>query len=350
MELNNATLGTQLASWRLNSSSAPHRVRSALLGVIGLTLFLAATSSRLHAAEMLTICYGSTSAALIPLAKLRNFYASEGVDVEISSFPSGRQALETMLSGKCEMAAVAEAPVAHYSLSRNDFLILAAISVSSNFERMIVRSDRGIRVAADLRGRRIAVTQFTSAHYFLDLYLAANGLALQDVIKVYLPATEVAAAFLRGDVDAAVQWEPTIQMLVDALGTKAKVITVPGLHVSPFLLVGVRDYVRKNPVIIDKVLRALLHAERLAKEQPTQAKALMASSYKIAKSEVDLIWPLYDFRVSLDQSLLFILENAARWDIALLPPAQRPSLPNYLDLIYLDGLLAVKPAAVTIIH
>lgn len=308
------------------------------------------TPQTLYAAERLVICYGSPFAALVPLAKLRGFYAAEGLDVEVRNFPSGKQALAAMLAGECALATATEPPVAHQSLLRNDFRIIAVIAESNDFDRMIVRSDRGINAPSDLRGHRIAVPQFTSSHYFLDIYLAANGLAPQDVTKVYLPAQEVAPAFRRGEVDAAAHWEPNIQMMAGEFTTKAKIFTAPGLHVVTMILVGERDFVRKNPAVVERVLRALLRAERYAKEQPESTKALMASNYAMVQNAIDFVWPLYSLRVTLGQSLLFILENAARWDIGLLPPEQRPALPNYLDFIYLDGLMAVKPDVVTVIH
>lgn len=303
-----------------------------------------------HAADKLTICYVATHSALVPLAKLRGFYAAEGIDVEVRSLPSGRHTLAAMFAGECALATASEPPVVHHSLSRNDFLVIASISVTTNLERIIVRSDRGIRTAADLRGRRIAVPQFTTSHYFLDLYLTINGMSPQEVIKVYLPAQEMAPAFRRGDVDAVAHWEPNIEVLAKEFGSKTKVFTAPGLHVNPMLLVGGRDTVRKNPASIERVLRALLRAEHFLKEYPTEGKALMARNYEITQNEIDSVWPWHDFRVSLDQSLLFILENTARWEIGLMPPGKRPTLPNYLDFIYLDGLKTVKPEAITIIH
>ena len=320
-----------------------------LLGILALSMLLL-TAPPTQAADKVTLCYGSGASVLVPLARHLDFYAAEGIVAELSPFPSGKQAMEAMFAGKCALAVAAEPPVVHYSLSRNDFSIVAAIAVSNNFERIIVRSDRGIVAPAKLSGRRIALTEFTTAHYFLDLYLAANGLAPQEVTKVYLPAQDVASAFRRGDVDAAVHWEPNIQMLAKEFGARAKVFTSPGLHVSPFLLIGNRDYLRKNPANVERILRALLRAERWAKEQPANARALMASDNKGSVEELDLLWSLNDFRVTLDQSLLFILENVARWEIGLMAPAQRPTLPNFLDFIYLDGLKAVKPAALTIIH
>ncbi|MCX7180314.1 MAG: nitrate ABC transporter substrate-binding protein, partial [Proteobacteria bacterium] len=115
-------------------------------------------------------------------------------------------------------------------------------------------------------------------------------------------------------------------------------------------LVGGRDTVRKNPAVIEQVLRALVRAGRYAREQPDKAKAQLASFFNAPESEINFLWPLKEHRVTLDQSLPFLLENAARWEIGMMASAQRPALPNYLDFIYLDGLRAVKPAAVTIIH
>lgn len=303
-----------------------------------------------HAAERLVICYVKVQTPLVEIAKLRDFYADERLDVELRAFPSGIQALEAMFAGECALATVAEPPTVHHSLNRNDFFILASLSQSDNFTRLIARSDRGILTPADLRGRSIAVPKFTTAHYFLDMYLVAHGLTPQDVKQVFLPPQELAAAFRRGEVDAVAQWEPFIQKLAEEFGAKAKVFSVPGMHVTPFLLVGGRDYVRKNPAAVERVLRALVRAERYSKEQPANARALVARFYNMEKREIDFIWSVRDHRVSLDQSLLFLLENVARWEIGLMPPAQRPALPNYLDFIYLDGLKTVKPETVTIIH
>lgn len=332
---------------------SPRSLLSALSAFCLIAYSAIAEGATVGAAERLVICYVGTHSALVPLAKLRGFYAAEGLNVEVRRFPSGVQTLKAMFSGECTLATAAENPVVHHSLRNNDLTIIAAVSISNNIESVLVRSDRGILAPADLRGRRIAVPEFTNAHYFLDIFLMANGLAPQEAIKVYLPAQEVAPAFRRGEVDAAAHWKPNLQALAAEFGTRAKTFDAPGLHINPMLLVGGRDTVRKKPAAIERVLRALLRAERHAREQPASARALMARNYEITQSEIDLVWPLHDFRLSLGQSLPFILENAARWEIGLLPPAtvdQRPALPNYLDFIYFDGLMAVKPDAVTIIH
>lgn len=302
------------------------------------------------AAEKLTICYTSLESALIPLAKTRGHFAAEGLEVEARYLPSGFQGLQAMLNGECALSTAAAPPVSYQSLRRNDFRILATLSTHGNNDRIVVRRDRGIRGPADLRGRRVAVPEGTSSHYFLDTYLAANGVAPSEVSKLYMPVTEVSGAFRRGEADAAALWEPHILKLAEEFGARAAVLTAPGLVVSPFFLLVRNDTLQKQPAAVKAVLRALLNAERFAREQPGKAKAMLAPNYGLNTQEMDALWPLHDFQISLNQPLLFILESVARWQIRQLPAAEQPKLPNFLEFLYPGALKAVKPGAVTVIH
>lgn len=328
------------------SSGWPNRVRRVTMTIL---LFVLVPQIA-HANNKVVICYGSMVSALIPLAQRMDFYRPAGVEAELYLFPSGKQALEAMFAGKCDLAAAAETPVVHQSLQRTDFRIVAAISSTSGFERIAARADRGIHRAEHLRGRRIAVPEFTTAHYFLDIYLMAHGITPREVKKVYVPAADVAPAFRRGEVDAVAHWEPHIHLLATEFGARVTTFGIPGLHVSPFLLVARQDFVERKRESVERVLRALIRTEVATGKQPAKARELIGDSYSIGQQEAKLIWELNEFGVTLPQTLPFILENAARWNIGLLPPGQRPAVPNFLDLIHVDALLAVKPAAVTLIR
>jgi NitT/TauT family transport system substrate-binding protein len=60
------------------------------------------------------------------------------------------------------------------------------------------------------------------------------------------------------------------------------------------------------------------------------------------------IWDDFVFELSLDHSLLTILEDEARWAIAN-KFTDKTKVPNCLGYFYLDAMKAVKPEAVTII-
>jgi len=318
-----------------------------LIAVVSL-MFAGITSS--VAVDKLVICHASPAFALVPLAKMQGYFAAEGLDVETRIMPSGFQALQAMLKGECALSTPATPPVSYQSLRRNDFRILASLASSGNFNRIIVRSDRGIRTPSDLRGRRIAVPEGTSAHYFLDTYLIAHGMTPGEVTKHYLPANEVSESFRRGEVDAAALWDPYILKLAKAFGDKAQVLTEPGLVVDPFLLVVRNDTLQKQPAAVRGVMRALIRAEAFARDHSGQAKALIARVYGLSRQEVDSVWSLQDYQISLHQPLLLILESVARWQIRQMPATNRPQLPNFLELLHPAALKEVKPGAVTIIE
>jgi GH25 family lysozyme M1 (1,4-beta-N-acetylmuramidase) len=60
------------------------------------------------------------------------------------------------------------------------------------------------------------------------------------------------------------------------------------------------------------------------------------------------MWQVNDFILALNQSLLSVLEDEARWALAKKPTAQT-TLPNFLDFIDAGPLQSVRADAVTIL-
>lgn len=313
-------------------------------------LFALVFSTAAGAAEKLSICHGGPAFALIPLAGLLGYYADQGLAVETRNFPSGAQALRAMFAGGCTLATASGTATTQHALERKDFRILALMASGHNHERIVARRDRGIGRPADLRGRRVAVPEGTSAHYFLDAFLAAHGVPARDVTKIFLPAQDVSAALLRGEVDAAAHWGANVVNMVQSLGDKAMVLETPALVASPFLLLGRDDFIKTHAVELTGVMRALARAEDFVRTKPDQAKSLLRAYYRISPQEMDAAWKDQTIQLSLPQSLMSNLESTARWQIGQRPPGERPSLPDLLLFIHSAALRAVKPAAVTVIE
>jgi NitT/TauT family transport system substrate-binding protein len=70
-----------------------------------------------------------------------------------------------------------------------------------------------VRGFADLRGRTVALEQYSVSHFVLYTALAHNGLVPKDMNIVNLSAGDAAAAFMSGRVDAAVVWNPWISQI-----------------------------------------------------------------------------------------------------------------------------------------
>ena len=65
--------------------------------------------------------------------------------------------------------------------------------------------------------------------------------------------------------------------------------------------------------------------------------------------EMQIFWSENQFSLSLDKSLIVVLEDEARWMISnnLIGKTQ---MPDFLDCIYEDALKSIKPEAVNIIR
>ncbi|MDI6742230.1 MAG: ABC transporter substrate-binding protein, partial [Smithella sp.] len=179
--------------------------------------------------------------------------------------------------------------------------------------------------------------------------LMAHDIDKKSVKFIDLKPDEMAAALDTGKIDAVSTFNPTILQLRNKLGNNGIIFFGESLYTEHFCVVAGQEYVKKNPAAVKKFLRALLKAETFVHKHPEESKRLIAEFIKIDKSRIDEIWGIFTFRVTLDQALLVDLEEQTRWVIKN-RLTSGTTMPNYLDFIYFDGLKAVKPDAVRMIH
>lgn len=288
-----------------------------------------------------------SSLAIIAVEK--GFYSKEGLDVTVKEYPSGKRAVEGMLAGEVDVATTAETPIVFASFERQDFSIIASISSSDNILRIIARKDKGIQKPVDLRGKRIAVQKGSATHFFLHIFLLKNGLSEKDVSLYFKKVEELPEALASGEIDAFSQREPFISKAKGLLGDNAVVFAEPGIYVLSEVMIALNSLIKDKPEVINRLLRALLQAERFTRDHPDQAIKIVSNKLKAPESEISALWNEFYFTISLKQEILNILEDEARWAIRN-KFTNKTKVPNYLNFIYLDGLKAVKPEAVTIIR
>ncbi len=114
-------------------------------------------------------------------------------------------------------------------------------------------------------------------------------------------------------------------------------------------MVTTNEVVTARREAIERFLNALLEAENFVKQNPDQAKDIVTERLGVEEDYVASVWPKNNFTTSLPQSLILAMDDEARWSIAN-NLTDKKAVPNYLDFIYLDGLEAIKPEAVTIIR
>ena len=294
-------------------------------------------------------------ASLLPaavwVAEKKGYFQEEGLDVSIQEFPSGKLSFQAMLEGKGpDISTVAPTPIVFSSFARQDFYIFATFVYADTDIKVIARSDRGIRIATDLRGKKVGTTAGTTGQFFLGAFLTAKKLSASEVEMVDIAPSELPTALQSGRVDAIVIWEPHAYKAQQLLGDKALRLDSSHVYRTTFNFTVMRDFARDNPRALRKFLRATDKATTFVRDHPEESQALVAERLNLDREVTAALWGDFVFGISLDQSLILTLEDEARWAIANGLAGENVAVPNYLDYIHVDALEDVKPEAVTVIR
>ena len=286
------------------------------------------------------------STALI--AEDQGYFTAEGLDLKTIHCVNGRRCLKHLTDGEAQYATVADTPVVLSAMGGGKFEILSQLATTSRENHFLARSDRGIRVAADLKGKRIGILKGTSAHYFADTLLLFNGLSPSQVTLVPMDNTDAAGPLIRGEVDAAGLYSPVWQKAQAAIGKQLVTIPNPNVFSVTTVVVGISRAAGGKEADAIKLLRALKRADKFMDAEPAKARSIIATRLKLAQADVDALWGDYDFNMSLSQPLVSAMEAQTRWALreSLVPGGK---MPDYLEYIDVAPLRAIDSKAVSIV-
>lgn len=314
-------------------------------------LFLALAVAPRPAAAVEPVTIGAQrvlALALITLAEDQGFFARQGLEVTVKGYAIGKQAFQAMLAGEIDLATPAETPVVFTSFTRTDFRVVATLASSDKDQIIIARQDKGILRPADLKGKRLAVMEGTSDHYYLHLFLLRHGMTEKDVALSFRPPDELIPALERGEIDAYSVRERRLGE-EKLLGGKVIRFQEPGIYHKWYTLAASAALIKNRPQVIRGVLQALIMAEEFVAEYPARAVEILARRLAIPTAEVAAGLHDISLRVSLEQALIVSLENEARWALRN-RLTDKTAVPDYLDFLYLEALGAVRSERVTVIR
>lgn len=324
------------------------RLRPYLVLLLLLSLQLV-ISSTIWSAEPLRISVSKTPLSLpVYVADSMGYFSSEGLQIKIREVIGGHRTLHELLAGTADLATSSDAVVMFNSFQSNNYAVIATFVTSDDDIKIVTRSDTGIAHPRHLQGKRVGTVTGAASHYYLDMLLLLHGVDPKSVQLHNLQPEEMIDALKHKKIDAVAIWEPyPFIMLKSVPGTrilpKSNVYRLSFNLIAHKGILGVRD----NDLV--KLLRALDRAERFIKLEPAKAMVILRNRLQLDQSFIYWIWPRYNYRLSLDQSLLTTLEGEARWARHEGHIKQEFS-PNYLDYIYTAPLNRVRPGLISIIR
>lgn len=268
------------------------------------------------------------------VAEQKGLFKKHGADVKLVWFANYSDSISALSSGQLDANSQTWSDTLG-PLAKG--LPLKAVLVNDNSagnDALMVSPK--IKGFADLKGKSIALEQYSVSHFVLATALSKNGLKPGDVKIVNLAAGDAAAAFLSGRVDAAVVWNPWVNQ-IEQSGKGRPLFTsrdMPGL--IPDLLVAQEKATKEKRKDLVGMIKAWFEAEKFIREQPAEASAIMA---KVVSMKPD------EYRVFLPGTRFF----DAQANRAALDPAQPQSLvavtPAITGFLAAHKLIEGKPDA-----
>jgi NitT/TauT family transport system substrate-binding protein len=198
---------------------------------------------------------GWTGFAPLTLAKEAGIFKKHGLDVDLKKIPQKDRHL-AIASGDVQCAATTVETWIVWNANGVPTTQIFQLDKSYGADGMAVRNN--VQKIADLKGKTVAASApGTSPYFALAWFLKKNGLSVKDVTVVNLEPGPAAQAFVAGQNDAAMTYEPYLS-------------TVRGAPQAGKIIATTLDY----PMVMDTVGCT----PKFLADNPKAAKAL-ADSY-----------------------------------------------------------------------
>ncbi|MBQ1875314.1 MAG: ABC transporter substrate-binding protein [Selenomonas sp.] len=209
------------------------------------------------------------------IAQDKGFFKAHGADVEIQSVESKSDSRSALKAGKIQGVSTTADTQVVTAATGTKLKQIVALDTSSGGDGVIAKKE--FTSIESLKGKKVAMDTTGGADFFWFQYmLEQKGMSLKDFDVQSMGAGDAGAAFVAGNVDAAVTWEPWLSKanktdfghtLVDSKAT-------PGVIVDTLALS--QETIDAHPEAAKAIVAGWYDALAFMKEHPDEAMEIMA--------------------------------------------------------------------------
>ncbi|HEY9065414.1 MAG TPA: taurine ABC transporter substrate-binding protein [Burkholderiaceae bacterium] len=277
------------------------------LATFALAVAVAGSASAQQAKEV-TFAHQDMLVPLRTVMESGELEKATGYKINWRLFGGGGDVIRAMASGDVQIGEAGSSPVAAAASQGQDIRLFWILDDIADAEALVARNGSGIASSKDLKGKKVATPFVSTSHYQLMVNLKLDGLDPKSVNVINMRPPEIAAAWERGDIDAAFVWDPVLSRIKSS----GKVIATSGSigsrgHPTFDGLVVNAKWAADNEAFVVALVKALAKADaeyraNAAKwtADSTQVKAV-AKWTKAEPKDVPAAMALYKFPTPQEQ-------------------------------------------------
>ncbi|WP_210246258.1 aliphatic sulfonate ABC transporter substrate-binding protein [Aureimonas fodinaquatilis] len=240
----------------------------------------------------------------------------EDVKVEWAQFAGGPPVNEAFASGAIDVAALGDSPAIAGHAAGIDTRLVGLAYKGGAAQALLVKSDSEYQTVSELAGKNVATLRGGNVHELLVLVLNEAGLEISDVEFVNLGLQDMETSLLRGDIQAALVWDPVFTRL-ETEG-KARVLRDgAGLKNNLNPVVASADLIETDPDLVKAYLNALNRGADFIRENPEEAANTLSPIFALTPDQLLVAFERSEFspqvtdevEAEITRSIAFMLEN-----------------------------------------
>ncbi len=138
------------------------------------------------------------------------FEKATGYEINWRKYDSGAKVINAMASGDVQIALAGSSPIAAGVSRGLPIELFWIVEDIASAEALVVRDGSGITAPQDLKGKKLGVPFVSTTHFHTLFALEQFGIDPKEVRVLNMQPNNIAAAWERGDIDAAFIWDPAL--------------------------------------------------------------------------------------------------------------------------------------------
>jgi taurine transport system substrate-binding protein len=263
----------------------------------GMVSAVGGASPALAQTREVTVAYQQIAGPMIVAMTNGTIEKSTGYKINWRQFESGAKVATAMASGDVQIGVIGSSPLAAAVSRGLDLQLFWILDDINEAEALVVRNGSGIDKPTDLKGKKLGVPFVSTTHFHTMFALEQWGLKPSDVQLLNMQPNQVAAAWERGDIDAAFVWDPALArikqtgkvLITSGELSKMGKATFDGVAVS-------RPFAEANADFMAKFVKAVADADAAYRANPAAwgpdsapAKAIAGKIGGDAKASADAL-------------------------------------------------------------
>jgi taurine transport system substrate-binding protein len=283
--------------------------RQMLLAAAAATAMLASGSALAQAKKEVTFAHQDMLVPLRTVMESGELEKATGYKINWRMFGGGGDVIKAMASGDVQLGEAGSSPIVAAASQGQDIKLFWILDDIADAEALIVRDGSGIKSVKDLKGKKVATPFVSTAHYQLMAIMKVNGVDAKSVNVMNLRPPEIAAAWERGDIDAAFIWDPVLTKIKGngKMIESSKTIGAKGFPTFDGLVVNAK-WAAENEAFMVELVKVLAKADDTYRKNKAKWTADSAEAKAVAKwtkadpKDVPATMALYTFPTMAEQA------------------------------------------------